>query len=104
MFNHFQDSFGFQSISVGLTDLAAAQGLPQYFHLKLAKVSFTFMLQSVREVLVSIHTKFELSRCLVCPTIEINICSILLIKKPSNQASNVTFPNVEESLLTTGVL
>ena len=37
------------------------------------------MLQSIREVLVSIHTKFELSRCLVCPTIEINICSILLI-------------------------
>ena len=45
MFNHFQDSFGFQSISVGLTDLAAAQGLPQYFHLKLAKVSFTLALK-----------------------------------------------------------
>ena len=38
-----------------------------------------FMWQFVKEVLVSIHTIFELSRCLVCPTIEINICSILLI-------------------------
>ena len=37
------------------------------------------MLQFVRKVLVSIHAKFDLSRCLVCPTIEINICSILLI-------------------------
>ena len=37
------------------------------------------MLQSVREVLVNKHTKFELYRCLVCPTIEINTCSILLI-------------------------
>ena len=36
------------------------------------------MLQSVREVLVNIHAKFEVSRCLVCPTIEINMCSILL--------------------------
>ena len=26
-------------------------------------------------VLVSICTKFELSMCLVCPTIEINVCS-----------------------------
>ena len=38
------------------------------------------MLQSVREVLLSIHTKFELSTCLVYPTIEINMCS-LLVKK-----------------------
>ena len=38
------------------------------------------MLQSVREVLVSIHTKFELSRCLVCPTIEIYIYSIPLME------------------------
>ena len=37
------------------------------------------MLQSVREVLVGIHTKVDLSMCLVCPTIEINIFSILLI-------------------------
>ena len=32
-----------------------------------------FMLQLVRLILVSIHTKCELSRCLVCPTIEINM-------------------------------
>ena len=31
-------------------------------------------------VLLSIHIKFELSRCLGCPTIEIYICSIPLIK------------------------
>ena len=30
-------------------------------------------------VLVSINNKFEVSMCLVCPIIEINICSILLI-------------------------
>ena len=39
------------------------------------------MFQLVKVVLVNIRTKFELSRCLVCRTIEINICSILLIKK-----------------------
>ena len=32
-----------------------------------------FMLQLVRLIFVSIHTKFELSRCLVCPTIEMNM-------------------------------
>ena len=37
-----------------------------------------FVFQVVKVVLLNIRTKFELSRCLVCPTIEINICSILL--------------------------
>ena len=37
------------------------------------------MLQSVRKALVNIHTQFEVSRCLICPTIQINICSIQLI-------------------------
>ena len=37
-----------------------------------------FMLQRVRVVLVSIHTKFELSMCIVCPTIEINMSSAYL--------------------------
>ena len=36
------------------------------------------MLQLVRVVLVSIHTKFELSMCIVCPTIEINMSSAYL--------------------------
>jgi len=34
--------------------------------------------QLVKVVLVSIRTKFELSMCLVCPTIEINVCSAYL--------------------------
>ena len=34
-----------------------------------------FVLQLVKVVLVSICTKFELSMCLVCPKIEINVCS-----------------------------
>ena len=38
-----------------------------------------FVFQVVKVVLVNIRTKFELSWCLVCPTIEINICSILPI-------------------------
>ena len=38
------------------------------------------VLQSVKEVLLSILTKFELSTCLVHPTVEINICSVLVIK------------------------
>ena len=37
-----------------------------------------FMLQLVRVVLVSIHTKFELSMCIVCPTSEINMPSAYL--------------------------
>ena len=37
---------------------------------------FVFLL--VKVVLVSIRTKFELSMCLVCPTIEINVCSAYL--------------------------
>ena len=37
-----------------------------------------FMLHRVRVVLVSIHTKFELSMCIVCPTIEINMSSAYL--------------------------
>ena len=49
------------------------------------------MLQSVREVIVSIHTKFELSKCLVCPTIEINICSITLIKNLAREDTTLTF-------------
>ena len=36
------------------------------------------MFQLVKVVLVSIRTKFELSMCLVCPTIEINVCSAYL--------------------------
>ena len=31
-----------------------------------------FVLQFLKVVLVSIHTKFELSKCLVCPTMEMN--------------------------------
>ena len=53
-------------------------GADRKFELSFGWVWF-LMLQSVREVLVSIHTKFEVSRCLVCLTIEINICSTLLI-------------------------
>ena len=37
---------------------------------------FVFLL--VKVVFVSIRTKFELSMCLVCPTIEINVCSAYL--------------------------
>ena len=37
------------------------------------------MLESVKGVLLSIHIKFELSICLGCPTIEINISRIPLI-------------------------
>ena len=37
-----------------------------------------FMLQRFRVVLVSIHTKFELSMCIVCPTIEINMLNAYL--------------------------
>ena len=37
---------------------------------------FVFLL--VKVVLVSIRTKFELSMCLVCPTIDINVCSAYL--------------------------
>ena len=32
-----------------------------------------FVFQVVKVVLVNIRTKFELSRCLVCPTIEMNM-------------------------------
>ena len=37
---------------------------------------FVFLL--VKVVLVSIRTKFELSMCPVCPTIESNVCSAYL--------------------------
>ena len=37
---------------------------------------FVFLL--VKVVLVSIRFKFEISMCLVCPTIEINVCSAYL--------------------------
>ena len=37
-----------------------------------------FVLQLVKVVLGSIHTKFELSMCLGCPTIEINVHSAYL--------------------------
>ena len=36
--------------------------------------------------LINIHNTFELSWCLVCPTIEINLCSIPLIKKSDKPA------------------
>ena len=52
-----------------------------WFELVYFGLVWFLMLQSVSEVLVSIHTKFEFSMCLVCPTIKINICSIPLIKK-----------------------
>ena len=38
------------------------------------------MLQSVREVLLSIHNKFKLSRFLMCPAIDLNMCNKLLVK------------------------
>merc|ERR1712208_178480 len=41
-------------------------------------VAWFFVFQVVKVVLVSIRTKFELSMCLVCPTIEINVCSAYL--------------------------
>ena len=54
------------------------------------------------------HAKFELSRCPVCPTIELNICSILLIKKCLKQTHTHTHRQTirlqEHSRLTTGVL
>ena len=37
-----------------------------------------FVFQVVKVVLVNIRTKFELSMCLVCLTIEINVCSAYL--------------------------
>ena len=62
------------------------------------------MLQSVREVLVNIHTKFELFRCLVCPTIEINICSILLIKSVPNKSSKVMLHYIVDTNIYSGML
>ena len=38
-------------------------------------LDWLLMLKSVKKVPVNIHTKFELFRCLVCPTIDINISS-----------------------------
>ena len=49
-----------------------------------------FMLETVCEVLANIHTTFEVSRCLVCPTIVINICIIALIKKCLRQTERQT--------------
>ena len=37
-----------------------------------------FVFQLVKVVLVSICTKFEHSMCIVCPTIDINVCSTYL--------------------------
>ena len=50
------------------------------------------------------HAKFELSRCPVCPTIELKICSIPLIKKRLKQTHTQTIRLQEHSRLTTGVL
>ena len=44
-----------------------------WFGLVYFGIIWFLILQSVREVLVSIHNKFELSRYLLCPRIEINI-------------------------------
>ena len=48
-----------------------------------------FIFLSIREVLLSIHTKFDLSMCLVGPTIKFNICSILLIKSLNRTAAHI---------------
>ena len=52
----------------------------------------------VKVVLVSIRTKFELSRCLVCPTIEINICSIPLIKSGSKHTRKHTDTQINRKM------
>ena len=44
-----------------------------WFGLDWFSLVWILMLQSVKEVLVNLHTKFELSRCLVYPTIELNL-------------------------------
>ena len=65
------------------------------------------MWQSVREVLVSIHTKLYLSRWFVCPTIEINTCSITLWKSGyRHQISDIrrTFQLLEDSRSKNGSL
>ena len=41
-------------------------------------------LQLVKGILVNIHTKFGLFTCLVCPTIEINMCTVALKKSLIN--------------------
>ena len=46
-------------------------------------VSF-LMLQLLKGILVNIHTKFGLFTCLVCPTIEINMCTVALKKSLIN--------------------
>ena len=53
----------------------AFKGKLVWFGLDLFGLVRFLMWQSISEVLVSIHTTFELSMCLVCPKIEINVCS-----------------------------
>ena len=52
------------------------------------------MLQSVTMVLVSIHTKFELSLCIMCPTIEINMPSAYLKNGLPSLPATRTFGNI----------
>ena len=44
-----------------------------WFGLDWFSLVWILMLQSVKEVLVNLHTKFELSRCRVYPTIKLNL-------------------------------
>ena len=50
-----------------------------------------FVFQLVKVVLVSIRTKFELSMCPVCPTIESNVCSAYLQNVSARFFLNIVF-------------
>ena len=52
----------------------AFKGKLDWFGLDWFSLVCILMLQSIKEVLLSIHAKFELSRCLVYPTIDIKLC------------------------------
>ena len=61
-----------------MSENLAFKGKMVWFGLDWFGMVWFFVLQLVKVVLVSIRTKFELSMCLVCPTIEINVCSAYL--------------------------
>ena len=61
-----------------MSENIAFKGKMVWFGLDWFGIVWFFVLQLIKVVLVSIHTKSELSMCLVCPTIEINVCSAYL--------------------------
>ena len=56
-----------------MSENLAFKGKMVWFGLGWFGLVWFFMFQLVKVILVSMHTKFELSRCLVCPTIEMNV-------------------------------